>query len=88
MPHHFLLTLSAGSQWGGLSQPVHGGGRPGPQLPPPPTPPPSLAITARDHNSITRNTGQNHELQRFISAIQGLYLGEGSLRGGERGERR
>lgn len=34
-------------------------------------------ITTRDHNSITRNTGQNHELQRFISAVQGLYLGEG-----------
>lgn len=52
------------------------------------SPPRPAPITTRDHNSITRNTGQNHKLQRFISAVQGLYLGEGSVRGGERGEGR
>ena len=74
MPTSLLLTLSARSQWGGrVTQREEDHHR---------RPLPSSPITTREHNSITRNTGQNHEPQRFISAVQRLYLEEG-LVGGE-----
>lgn len=47
---------------------------PGRHCPPPPS---LLESTAQ-----LPGTGQNHKLQRFILAVQGLYLEEGLARGG------
>lgn len=87
IPTSLLLTLSAGSQWGRRVSQREEDQTTGSHCSPSP-------ITTREHNSITRNTGQNHELQRFISAIQRLYLEErlvgvgGELEKRERGRGR
>lgn len=69
VPTSLRLTLSAGSQWGRRVSQREEDQTTGSHCSPSP-------ITTREHNSITRNTGQNHELLRFISAIQRLYLEE------------
>lgn len=68
-----LSSPTAGSQCGGRVNQREEDHR-WPLLPSP--------ITTRQHNSIIRNTGQNQDLQRFISAVQRLYLEEGLVWGG------